>query len=70
MNVSVAGPYIMKLSRIRNGHKAYFFIYQHFMCDNAVNMTKYKANLALEAAKYCGKSQRFTYETYVLILEK
>ena len=39
------------------------------MADYAINRAKYKAYSALKAAKYHGESQRFTYETYVLIFE-
>ena len=40
------------------------------MGDGTINWEKDKACSALEADKYCGKSQRFTYETYVLIFDK
>ena len=70
MNVSISGPYVMKLSLIRDGHKAYFFICQHFMCDNLINREKIQCLFGVGSIKYCGKSQRFTYETNVLILEK
>ena len=40
------------------------------MGDYAINREKEKAHLALEAAKHRDKSQRFTYETYVIIFEK
>ena len=49
MNVSISGPYVMKLSLIRDGHKAYFVICQHFMCDDLINRKKDKAYLELEA---------------------
>ena len=40
------------------------------MGDHEINRTKENAYSALEEAKYRGESQRFTYETYVLIFEK
>ena len=39
------------------------------MGDNAINRAKDKTYSVLESDKYCGKSQGFTYETYVLIFE-
>ena len=69
-NVSVAGPYVKKFSRTKDGIEAYFAICQHFTGYNAINRAKDKAYFAMEAAKYRGKSQRFTYETYVIIFEK
>ena len=69
-NMSVAGPYVKKLFRTKNICKACFEICQHFMGDDAINISKYQSYSALEAAKYRGKPQHFTYETYVLIFEK
>ena len=66
-NIRVAGPYVKKFSRTKDGNKAHFLIRQHFMGDNSINRANDKAYLALGAAKYCRKLQRFTYETYVLI---
>ena len=69
-NLAIAGPYVKKFSRYKDGRKAYFAIRQHFMGDDAINRAKDKAYTALETAKYRGDSQRFSYETYVLIFEK
>ena len=69
-NVSVAEPYAKKFSRTKNVCKAYFAIFQHSMGDDVINRAEYKAYLALEVAKYCGKSKKFTYKTYVLIFQK
>ena len=69
-NVSVLGPYAKKFSRTKDVCKAYFAISQHFMGDNAINREKEKACSEMEADKYRGESQRFTYETYVIIFEK
>ena len=70
MNVSVTGPYVKKLSRTKDGRKAYFSIRQNFMGDNLINTVKDKAYSTMEAAKYRGESQRFTYKTYVIILRR
>ena len=69
-NVSVAGPYVKKFSIIKDGHKGYFAICQNFISDDAINRAKDRVYSPLEAANYCGKLQRFTYETYVNIFEK
>ena len=37
INVRVTGPYVKKLSITKDGCKAYFSIFQHFMDNNAVN---------------------------------
>ena len=68
-NVIIAGPYVNKFSRTKYGCKAYFSICQKFMGFYAINRAREKAYLAMESAKYYGKSQQFTYETYVLFFE-
>ena len=59
-NVSVAGPYVKKLSRTKYGSEAYFKIRQHFMDDDEINRAKEKYYLSMEAARYCGELQHFT----------
>ena len=51
-NLAIAGPYVKKFSRSKDGRKAYFAIRQHFMGDDAINRAKDKAYTALETAKY------------------
>ena len=61
--------YIRSFGRGKNRQKAWKFLIKHYLGTGPISTEKRKAYAAIMATKYTGESSRFTFETYVSMLQ-
>ena len=62
--------YLKPFQRRKDGRGAYYALYNQFLGPNNANNTASKAESKINALRYLGDRQRFTFETYTRLLKE